>query len=168
MTFGIVTHGDFRLAIGLPGAAFPQRLRFTRSRAKLEQPTTGLGGKQTFRVGAEAVAVDDLHDGNFAEEFLIMIAGQVLHGGEPPQRGIEFRLQARAGENDPALATGSLHDPLVAFAFTIGQGDMLAGTGEAFGLELVLDLLEFLVEKAELLVDRVATFDELREVDFGF
>jgi hypothetical protein len=80
----------------------------------------------------------------------------------------KFRLQARAGENDPALATGSLDDPLVALAFAVGQGDMLTGTGESLSLEPVLDLLEFFVEKIELLMDRVSAFDELREVDFGF
>jgi len=95
-----------------------------------------------------------------------MIAGQILHGGETAQRRIKFRLQARAGKDDPALATGGLDDPLVSVAFTVGQGHMLAGPGEALSFEPVLDLFEFLVEEVELLVDGVTAFDELGEVDF--
>ena len=37
---------------------------------------------------------------------------------------------------------------------------MLAGTGQGFRLEIVFDLLEFLVEDAELLVKGEAAFHE--------
>ena len=119
-----------------------------------------------MRVGAEAVPVDDLNGGDLAEELFVMIAGQILHGGETAQRRIKLRLEARAGKDDPTLATGRLDDPLVSFAFAVGQGDMLTGPGEALGLESVLDLLEFLIEEIELLVDGITPFDELGEVAF--
>ncbi len=119
-----------------------------------------------MRVGAEAVPVDDLNGGDFAEELVEMIAGQILHGGETAQSRIKFRLEAWAGKDDPAFATGRLDDPLISFAFVVGQGDVLAGPGKALGFEPVLDLLEFLVEEIELLVDGVTAFDELSEVGF--
>jgi hypothetical protein len=166
MAFGIVTHGHLRLAVGLPGATFPERLRFAGDRAKFKQPVAGSSGKQALRIGAEPVPVDDLNGGDFAEKLVVVIASQVLHRGKAAQRRIEFRLEARAGKDDPALAAGRLDDPLVSFAFVVGQGDVLAGPGKALGFEPILDVLEFLVEEIELLVDGITAFDELGEVAF--
>ena len=87
---------------------------------------------------------------------------------KPRKVGSNSDCKRGAGKNDPTLATRSLHDPLAALAFAVGQEDMFVGAGDPLGFELILNLFEFFVEKTELLVDGVTAFDELREVDFGF